>query len=156
VVEGILALDHDGMLVVVAGRNADLPAALNGIGEGQRMRLRVLGQIDYVDDLVAASDLAITKAGGLIVSEVLARGTPLIVFDPIPGQEEWNADYLVSGGAGLQLRLPEWVPWTVRRLLSDRERLERIRERARQAGRPNAARDIAEYVARAVSSVRLA
>jgi processive 1,2-diacylglycerol beta-glucosyltransferase len=120
------------------------------------MRLRVLGRIDYVDDLVAASDLAITKAGGLIVSEILARGTPLVVFDPIPGQEEWNADFLVSSGAGLQLRLPEWVPWAVRQLLADRERLGRIRERARAAGRPHAARDIAEHVARAISHVRLA
>jgi processive 1,2-diacylglycerol beta-glucosyltransferase len=156
IVQGMLDLDQDGLLVVAAGRNAELPAALEGLGDGARMRLRVLRQIDYVDDLVAASDLAITKAGGLIVSEILGRGTPLVVFDPIPGQEEWNADYLVSCGAGLQLRLPEWVPWAVQQLLNDRERLERIREHAARAGRPNAARDIAAFVARALSPVRLA
>jgi processive 1,2-diacylglycerol beta-glucosyltransferase len=155
-VVGTQALDHDGMLVVVAGRNAELPAALADLEGGPRMGLRVHGRIDYVDDLVAASDLVITKAGGLIVSEVLARGAPLVVIDPIPGQEEWNADYLVSSGAGLQLRLPEWVPWTVRLLLEDRERLNRIRERARRAGRPHAAREIAEFVSRAICSVRLA
>ena len=156
IVEGLLALDQDGVVVVVAGRNAELPAALAGLGDGPRMRLRVLEQIDYVDDLVAASDLAITKAGGLIVSEILARGTPLVVFDPIPGQEEWNADYLVSCGAGLQLRLPEWVPWSVQQLLADRERLAQISVRAHKAGRPNAARDIAEIVARALNPVKLA
>jgi processive 1,2-diacylglycerol beta-glucosyltransferase len=156
IVKGMLALDEDGLLVVVAGRNAELPAALADLGDGRRMRLRVLSHVDYVDDLIAASDLVITKAGGLIVSEVLARGTPLLVIDPIPGQEEWNADYLVSSGAGLQLRLPEWVPWTVQQLLNDRQRLSRIRGRAERAGRPRAANDIAEIVSRAVSSVRLA
>jgi len=54
----------------------------------------------------------------------------------------------VSRGAGLQLRLVEWVPWTVEQLLADSARLARLRERARGAGRPNAARDIAEHVAR--------
>ncbi|MBK9709920.1 MAG: hypothetical protein IPO81_01080 [Kouleothrix sp.] len=153
-VEGLLALDQDGMLVVVAGRNAELPAALAGLGDGPRMGLRVLAQIDYVDDLVAASDLAITKAGGLIVSEVLARGTPLVVIDPIPGQEEWNADYLVSSGAGLQLRLPEWVPWTIQQLLADPPRLAALRTRALAAGRPNAAREIAERVAHDLRAYR--
>ena len=52
----------------------------------------------HVDDLVAASDLVISKSGGLIVSEVMARGTPMIVIDPIPGQEEWNADYVAGTG----------------------------------------------------------
>ncbi|HJZ48788.1 MAG TPA: glycosyltransferase, partial [Roseiflexaceae bacterium] len=72
--------------------------------DGPSMRLLKLGRIDYVDDLVAASDLVITKSGGLIVSEILARGTPMVVIDPIPGQEEWNADFVAGSGAGLQLR----------------------------------------------------
>jgi processive 1,2-diacylglycerol beta-glucosyltransferase len=155
IVEGLTALDADGMLVVVAGRNTELPAALAGLSGGARMGLRVLEQIDYVDDLVAASDIVITKAGGLIVSEVLARGTPLVVIDPIPGQEEWNADYLVSSGAGLQLRVIEWVPWTVEQLLAEPDRLQHLREHAQRAGRPNAARDIAEQVANQLRTSRI-
>jgi processive 1,2-diacylglycerol beta-glucosyltransferase len=104
------------------------------------------GRIDFVDDLVAASDLVITKAGGLMVSEVLARGTPLLVIDPIPGQEEWNADYVVSAGAGVQLRMPEAVPYTTLNLLAQPGRLAAIRERSLTAGRPRAALDIAEIV----------
>ncbi len=156
VVEGIAALGQPGLLLVVAGRNAELPAALAGLESGPHMQLRVLEHIDYVDDLVVASDLVITKAGGLIVSEVLARGAPLLVIDPIPGQEEWNADFLVSSGAALQLRLVEWAPWTIEQLLLAPERLAALRAHAAAAGRPNAARDIAELIARALSPVRLA
>lgn len=151
-VEGLQALAHPGTLIVAAGRNPELPGALANLADGPQMRTHILGYIDYVDDLVAASDLVITKAGGLIVSEVLARGTPLLVISPIPGQEEWNADYVVSIGAGVQLRLPVWVPSTVQHLLAEPSRLTAMRERARRAGRPRAALDVAEHVLRELRS----
>jgi processive 1,2-diacylglycerol beta-glucosyltransferase len=145
-IEGILAIDISGTLAVVAGRNEALADAIAGVNEGAAMRLRALGYINYVDDLVAASDIVITKAGGLIVSETLARGTPMLVIDPIPGQEEWNADHVVSAGAGIQLRMAESVPNAVRQLLARPERLAVLRAGAQEVGRPRAALDIAEYV----------
>jgi processive 1,2-diacylglycerol beta-glucosyltransferase len=145
---GLLARDLPGTLAVVAGRNAALEAALADLSDGPRMRLRTLGFISYVDDLVAASDLVITKAGGLIVSEVLARGTPLLLIDPIPGQEEWNADYVVSAGAGMQLRMVELIPQAVEWLLASPERLLLLRRCAQAIGRPRAAVEIAETILR--------
>jgi processive 1,2-diacylglycerol beta-glucosyltransferase len=145
-VEGLLAGDKAGTLAIVAGRNAALVDALADLPDDVGMRLCRLGLIDYVDDLVAASDLVITKPGGLIVSEVLARGTPLLLIDPIPGQEEWNADYVVSNGAGIQLRTVDLVPQTVERLLACPMWLTALNASARKIGRPRAALDIAEAV----------
>jgi len=144
--EDLRDLEQPATLVVVGGRSAELPAALADVGDGLNVGVRVLGAIDYMDDLVAASDLVITKSGGLIVSEILARGTPLLVVDPIPGQEEWNADYVVSVGAGVQLRRAELVANAVQRLLTDPARLGEMRERARRVGRSRAAFDIAQDV----------
>ena len=90
----------------------------------------------------------ISKAGGLIVSEVLARGTPLLLVDPIPGQEEWNADYVVSAGAGIQLRMVELVPLAVEWLLAQPERLALLLRCAHAIGRPRAALEIAEAILR--------
>lgn len=148
IIEGLLALDVRATLVVVAGRNESLVESIADLGDGSSLRLHRLGLIDYVDDLVAASDLVITKAGGLIVSEVLARGAPMVLIDPIPGQEEWNADHVVSVGAGLQLRMAESVPRAVQQLLSEQGRLEGLRACSRAAGRPRAALDVAEQVLR--------
>jgi processive 1,2-diacylglycerol beta-glucosyltransferase len=139
-------LEHSATLVVVGGRSAELPAALADVGDGLNVGVHVLGAIDYMDDLVAASDLVITKSGGLIVSEILARGTPLLVVDPIPGQEEWNADHVVSVGAGLQLRRAELAAYAVRHLLNEPSRLTEMRDRARRAGHPGAALEIARDV----------
>jgi len=147
-VAGLLARDIPSTLVVVAGRNAALAEALADLSDGPAMCLRSLGFISYVDDLVAASDLVITKAGGLIVSEVLARGTPLLLVDLIPGQEEWNADYVVSAGAGIHLRMVELVPLAVEWLLACPERLALLRRCAEAIGRPRAALDIVETILR--------
>lgn len=143
IVGQILESRTEGMLVVVAGRNEKLENALSDLSDGPNMRLRLYGMVDHVDDLVAASDLVISKAGGLTVSEVLARGTPMVIIDPVAGQEEWNADVVVGAGAGLQLRMPETVPAAALYLLSQPERLEMMCRQARLMGRPRAALDVA-------------
>jgi processive 1,2-diacylglycerol beta-glucosyltransferase len=131
-------------LVVVAGRNEELENALAELQSGDKVRLQKLGKIDYVDDLIAASDLVITKAGGLIVSEILARSTPMIIIDPIPGQEEWNADFVAGAGAAIQLRMPEMVPAAVEFLLKQKSRLDDMCIQARLVGHPHATLDIVE------------
>lgn len=145
-VEGLLDLDAPLTLVTVTGRSEDLAQHLDSLESHGQVRLVRLGQIDDVDDLVAASDLVITKAGGLIVSEVLARHTPLLIIDPLPGQEEWNADIVTATGAGAQLRMPEMVPLAAQALLAQPERLALMRQRAAAVGRPHAARDIARHL----------
>lgn len=141
----LLTSAHKFELVVVAGRNEDLDKALADVTSGENVRLQKLGKIDYVDDLVAASDLIITKAGGLIVSEVLARSTPMIIIDPIPGQEEWNADFVAGAGAAIQLRMPEMVPAAVDFLLKQKSRLQDMCIQARSVGHPHATLDIVEH-----------
>ena len=146
IITDLLYARVSGTLVVAAGRNAALVDALDDLPRRQRLAVRVLGFVDNVDDIVAASDLVIAKAGGLIVSEILARGRPLVVIDPIPGQEEWNADYVVAVGAGVQVRLVQMVAAVVENLLAHPAHLRVLEEHAAQAGRPRAALDVADAV----------
>lgn len=134
------------LAVTVAGRNQELSAALRDLHGGAHMALRQEGMIDFVDDLVVASDIVISKSGGLIVSEVLARGTPMIIIDPIPGQEEWNADFVAGAGAGIQLRMAEMAPMAALELLAEPERLASMATHAQRMGRPRAALDIATTI----------
>ena len=145
-IEGLLQQELRATLVIVAGRNRSLLSELTDLESSSTLELRKLGFIDYVDDLVVASDIVITKAGGLTVSEVLARGRPMIIIDPIPGQEESNADYLAGVGAAISIRLPQHVPFAVMQLLSDEQRLKAMSESASRAARPRAALDIVEMI----------
>lgn len=134
------------LVVVVAGRNEILLEKLEDLSDGPQMQLLKLGMIDFVDDLVVASDLIISKAGGLTTSEVLARGTPMIIIDPFPGQEEWNADVVATTGAGIQLRLPNMVMPAVSHLLSQPEQLAFMRQQSKKIGRPDAALKVAKII----------
>jgi Monogalactosyldiacylglycerol synthase (EC 2.4.1.46) len=145
-VSGLMQSPLKATLIVVAGRNTTLVESLSDFISTPNIELRVLGFIDYVDDLITASDLVITKAGGLIVSEVMARGTPMIIVDPILGQEEWNADYVVSTGSGIQLRMCDSAPRAVLTLLNHPTMLAEMRRCAQAAAHPRAALDIAEKV----------
>lgn len=137
---------HGSTVIVAAGRNQDLLEAIADLTDSPTVKLLKLGTIDYVDDLVVASDLIITKAGGLITSEILARGTPMVIVDPIPGQEEQNADVIAAAGAGVQLRLLEMVTPAVQYLLHHPERLTEMKQAALEIGQPRAALNIAEHI----------
>ncbi|MBW4521075.1 MAG: UDP-N-acetylglucosamine--LPS N-acetylglucosamine transferase [Scytolyngbya sp. HA4215-MV1] len=145
-VSNLLEHSNAALVVLVAGRNSDLSEAVDDLESNEIVKLRKLEQIDYVDDLIVASDLIITKAGGLITSEILARGTPMVIVDPIPGQEEQNADVIAAAGAGVQLRLLEMVTPAVQYLLNHPERLTEMRQAAMEIGQPRAALNIAEYI----------
>ena len=146
IVVELLELTTPATLVVVAGRNEELISALVGIHSSETVELIKHEKIDYVDDLIAASDLVITKAGGLIVSEILARGTPMIIIDPLPGQEERNADLVAAAGAGVQLRMAEMVPAAAAFLIGQIDALMSMRRQAHRIGRPRAALEAAEKV----------
>ena len=151
-VTGLLAREIDGTVYVVAGRNETLEASLQGMEGGQQLQLVVLGFVDYLDDLIAASDLVISKSGGLITSEVMARGTPMLVVEPIRGQEEFNADFVVTAGTGVQARLTDSVPYMVESLVHDPTRLAHDAGNAQRHGRPLAATAIAEQVLAAIGA----
>jgi processive 1,2-diacylglycerol beta-glucosyltransferase len=145
-VQDLLAYDCFETLIIAAGRNETLLEALENITSTEQVNVRKLGMIDYIDDLIVASDLIITKAGGLITSEILARGKPMVLVDPIPGQEEQNADVIEAAGAGVQLRLLEMVAPAISYLLNSPERLAAMKREAERLGRPNAAVAIAQHI----------
>jgi len=133
-------------IIAVAGRNRRLRAALQQLARRHPGRIFPTGYTTTIERLMAASDLAITKPGGLIISECLALGLPLVLISPIPGQEEHNADFLSESGAAIRADDPGSLPAQVRALLDDRARLEAMRERAVALGRPHAASDVLRVV----------
>lgn len=135
-------LGRELQLIALAGKNVKLLASLRELAAGHPGRLVAMGYTESVERVMAASDLAITKSGGLTTSECLAMGLPLVVVSPIPGQEERNADYLLEHGAALKAYDAGGVEFRVQSLLEDRARLNTMRGNALRLGRPQAAEDI--------------
>ena len=143
----LLALDADFQLIALAGRNADMLARLQTLARLHPKSLVAQGFTNRVERLMAASDLVITKPGGLTTSECLALGLPMIVHAPIPGQEERNCDYLLEQGAALKAIDATALEYRVRELIAHPERLAAMSARARALGHPQAANDVLRIVA---------
>jgi 1,2-diacylglycerol 3-beta-galactosyltransferase len=96
--------------------------------------------------MMHAADCVMCKAGGLIVTEALACGRPLLLIDVLPGQETGNADYVVQGGAGELAQDPVAALEILYHWLEkDAVLLAERAERAHKLGRPRAAYEIAAH-----------
>jgi processive 1,2-diacylglycerol beta-glucosyltransferase len=141
--EALLQVEHPLDVVAVAGRNEKVKSELEALPVPPRHRARVLGFTDRIDEWMAAADLVVSKPGGLTTSEALARGAAMVVVNPIPGQESRNSDFLLEQGAAIKVNNVATLAYKVDGLLADRARLDRLRSRARQLGRPRAAYEVA-------------
>ena len=138
----LLALPERLQLIALAGRNAELLKRLQALAREHPGRLFPLGFTTTVERVMAAADLVVTKPGGLSVSECLARGKPMLLVSPIPGQEERNADYLLEAGAAVKSIDAATLEFKLARLLADPARLSSMSDAARRIARPDAARAV--------------
>ena len=142
----VLSHRKDLQVIGLAGKNKRLLESLQEVAREFPGRLLPVPFTRSVERLMAISDLVITKSGGLTTSECLAMGLPMLVFSPIPGQEERNADFLLEHGAALKAYDGAGLEFKLRELLQDPSRLETMRANARRLGRPNAAEAILRVV----------
>ena len=149
-VKDLLALQRPWQIAAIAGKSEKTHKRLEELAkEAGKLpsgspRLCPVGFTTEMDKYMAAADLMVGKAGGLTTSEALARGLPMALIEPIPGQEERNADHLLEAGAAIRCNNLPVAAWKIAALLDDSTRWARIREAAKNLGRPDAAAAIAE------------
>jgi len=142
VVQQCLSITEDFQAVVVCGRNAELKGEVEALVAG-RDNFTVLGFTDQMPQLMRMSALFVGKPGGLSSSECMAAGLPMVIIDPIPGQEVRNADYLLEEGAAVRCNYATTIGYKVAKLLADPQRLAAMAANARRIGRPDAAEVVA-------------
>lgn len=125
-------------LAVVTGKDPVTYAELQTVE--WHLPVHLYEYVDNMPELMRAADLIICKAGGLIVTEALASGLPLMLIDVIPGQEEGNKDFVVSQRAGIFARSPmDALAGLAHLLAGDGALLNEFSQNARRLGRPQAA-----------------
>ena len=140
----LLDVEEPCEVVAVTGHNEEAKRRLEQIAPPPRHRVKVFGYTTAIDELMRAADLIVSKPGGLTTSESLACGTPLVIVDPVPGQEERNSDLLLENGASIKVNHPLTLGYKVTELLRDPDRLAELRANARRLARPRAAFDVVE------------
>lgn len=136
----------DMQLIVVTGINRNLFRYLEKHMQSFKKNIKLYAYAENVHELMAVSDIIITKPGGVTVSEALVMGLPMVILKPIPGQEDNNTVYLIKHNAAIKIDDPKKINDIVTGLLGDPAQLHSLRNAARAMSNPSASIDIAKLL----------
>ncbi len=144
VLEALASFGERIQAIVVSGLNKDLLRTLEA--KQFPFRTKLYGFVSHMDELMEASDLIIAKPGGITTSESLAKGVPMVVMDPIPGQEMGNARILKERNAAFFLGKPADIQVIVKGILDYPEVLAEKKHEIERLAKPNSSADLASFV----------
>lgn len=133
-------------VIAIAGRNIKIKERFDELVSATNSgdSVKILSYTNQVPELMSVADLVITKPGGLTTTESLASGLPLIVIDPLPGQEEENAKFVEKNGAGIWIRENDDIKTILLNVFNDTYKLQNMKIRARLIAKKNSTKDICE------------
>ena len=133
-------------VVAVAGRNEKMKERFDELVKTTRTEsnVKILSFTNQVPELMSVSDLVITKPGGLTTTESLASGLPLIIIDPLPGQEEENAEFIENSGAGIWVKDSDNIETILLNIFNNPDKLENMKSKARLIAKKNSTQNIVE------------
>ena len=135
-------------IIVVDGKNESLKKSFEEIVNKYNLKnsVKILGFTDKIPELMHISDVVFTKPGGLTTTECLVSNLPIIIINPIPGQETENADFLENSGCGIWLRKNDNISDLLNIILNDSNKLFNMKVNASLIAKPNSTRDICNII----------
>lgn len=135
-------------IVAISGKNPKMKEAFENLVESLNKTdsVKILEYTNQVPELMSISDLVVTKPGGLTTTESLASGLPIVVINPIPGQEEENATYLEENKVAIWLKKDDNVEAILKDLFSNPEKMQEMKIRARLLAKKNSTKDICKIL----------
>lgn len=135
-------------VIAISGKNEKMKQQFDNLVSKTNSdeTVKVLKYTNKIPELMSVSDLVITKPGGLTTTESLASGLPIIVINPIPGQEEENAEFLEEKGVGIWIKKNDNIEDELYKVLNSEEKLQSMKINARLLAKKNSTRDICEIL----------
>ncbi len=142
----LLKLSKDIRIIAVTGHNSKLKYELEKLSSTSSKQIKVLGYTDNISGLMDTASVIITKPGDITVTEALVKRLPILIIDPIPGQEERNAEFLINAGAAIRLPNDRSLPSALEKALDSPFLLQRMSVEAEKLAKPNACEDATRLV----------
>lgn len=135
-------------IVAISGKNSRMKKHFQELVKELNAEniVKVLGFTNQVPELMSISDLVVTKPGGLTSSESLASGLPIVVINPIPGQEEENAEFLESSKVAVWIKKDDDYDEIISSLLNDKEKLHNMKINTKILAKKHSTKDICEKI----------
>ncbi|MDD5259541.1 MAG: glycosyltransferase [bacterium] len=124
--------------IIICGTNRKLRRKIKRKNFHFGSTMRIMGYTKNIDKIMDACDLIITKPGGMTSAEALAKSLPMIIINPIPGQEEKNSQYLCRQNVAIRLDDITNLQSTIEYLIRHPEKLGTMQENAGKTAKPNA------------------
>ena len=135
-------------IVAISGRNPKMNSGFKELVRDAHAqnRVKVLDYTNQVPELMSISNIVVTKPGGLTTSESLASELPMLIINPIPGQEEENAEFLEANNVGVWLKKKEDPNAFIQELFSNPQKLEEMKKHSKTHAKKNSTKDICETI----------
>lgn len=144
VIMNLDGINLDFQILCICGNNLEMKEKIEGLKTGKKVYS--YGFVNNVEVFMDASDCIITKPGGITVSECLVKNLPMILVNPIPGQEERNAEYLSGAGAAIAINEEISIEQALESFLNSPEVKTKMLENIRNIAKPNAVENICSLV----------
>ena len=149
--KSILDVKEDLQIVAIAGKSEKTKETFEKLALESDKKVVILGFTDKVAELMSIADFVVSKPGGLTTTEILVSNVPFVIFNPIPGQEEENSNFLTNNGAAVRLwDLNKATPF-FEQLLSDSFKTEHIKIMQKHIAKPNSTKDIVDIVIKEIN-----
>lgn len=139
-------LPNEMQMIMVCGVNKRLFSKSSSLADRFKKKLLVYEFSKNVHELMGIADIIITKPGGVTTAEALAKGLPMIILNPLPGQESLNTAVLTGKGMALKAKNELDAARLAGSLLDDEHGMERMRHAIQANAKPHAAEKIAELL----------
>ena len=135
-------------IIAISGKNPKMKSAFEEVvnSNNAEVNVKIIEFSNEVPKLMAIANLVVTKPGGLTTSESLASHLPMIVINPIPGQEEENAEFLESKNIAIWIKKSDNSKEIIKNLLNNKEKINIMKENTKILARPNSTRDICDIL----------
>lgn len=137
-------LDLDFQALVVCGKNRQMLEKI--LDMDLKKDFRIFGYVDNVDEMMDASDCIVTKPGGITSSEALAKELPMVMVNPIPGQEELNVEFLLNNQLAMYATKTYPLDEAILTLLQGEYHLENLRRNIRLNCKKDSSKKCCEFL----------
>lgn len=144
VLETLDTIDSDFQILAVCGNNHHAKRKIDKMVT--RKKVFCYGFVNNVDIMMDAADCIVTKPGGLTTSEALAKNLPIVMVNPIPGQEERNVEFMLNNGLAINSTETFPVDEAIYQLFMYPEKLTNMIENIKLIGKPHATRDLCNFI----------
>lgn len=142
------ATDESHQIIIISGKNQklynDFQKTINNTYHKSQIKL-----IDFtteLPELLPITSFVITKPGGLTITECISTNVPIILINPIPGQEKENAQYIADNKMGIWIKTTKPTPEYFQEIFNNTKLIEEIKENQKKYSHINSTKNICDIL----------